>query len=429
MRLFLCLMLLAGAALPLAAQNAYNGSLYSRYGLGELLELSSARAQALGGGGYALSSPAYVSFTNPASLSNQVLTRLSLGGFLEGIEISDAAENQTRLSDGALGAVQIAFPLIDFKMGVGVQYAPYTRVSYQVRQPGALFDAETGDSARYNVSFEGGGGLHRVDVGLGAVVTRNLRLGATVGGLWGLIEDKRRTTFATGGYTNSTLDNTTRLSGLIASVGVQGRFAGVGGAGNAFSFGASVTSPARLVGRRVQSLGESLDRDTLAVSARSHATLPLALAGGVSYSVGNRWTFVADGRYEPWSSFSANLAFPGYTPDGESRMADRVRVSGGIELYPAGNRPSGAYLRRISYRLGAFYDQGYVDPIAGYTLATVAVTGGLSLPTLLPGTQLDLNLEAGTRGKAENLLVQDRYYRIGLIVNIGERWFERQKLR
>ena len=429
MRLCLLAFLLLAGVLPVRAQNAYNGSLYSRYGLGELLVLPSSRAQAMGGGGYALSSPAYVSFTNPASLSNQVLTRLSLGGFLEGIEITDANDEQTRLSDGGLGAVQLAFPITDFKLGVGLQYAPYSRVSYQVRRPGEVISPVTGDTARYNVSYEGSGGLQRVEAGVGYALTPQIRVGATVGGLFGLVEEGRRTTFQTGGYENSTLSNSTRLSGFVGGVGVQGLFAGVGAEGNTLGFGASLTLPAKLTGRRVQTLGESLDRDTLSASARGSATLPLALSGGVSYSVGGRWTFVADGRYEPWSRFESDFAFPGYAPDGENRMADRVRLSTGAEVIPAGNRPFGPYFTRIAYRLGALYDRSYVDPVSGYTLDTYALTGGLSLPTLLPGTQLDLNLEVGTRGEAQNVLVQDRYYRIGLIVNIGERWFERQKLR
>ncbi len=428
MRFLLLATLLLSAVLPAAAQNALNGSLYSRYGIGELLTLPSARAIAMGGGGYALSSPAYASFANPAALSNQVLTRLSLGGYVEGIQMTDAADNQTRLSDGALGAVQISFPITDFKLGVGLQYAPYSRVSYQARQPGFLLDAAQ-DTVKYNVAFEGSGGLHRVDAGAGLALGSKVRLGATVGALFGLIEDRRRTTFSTAGYLNTALNNSTRLAGFIASAGVQGRFPGLGGENNALAFGATLTSPAHLTGRRVRSLGESLDRDTLSTSNRGALDLPFSVAGGVSYMVGNRWTVLADARYEPWSSFESDFAFPGYVPGGESRFSDRLRVSAGAEVVPAGNRPFGPYLSRIAYRLGASYDQSYVDPVSGYALSTYAMTGGLSLPTLLPGTQLDINLEVGTRGKAENLLVEDRYYRLGLIVNIGERWFERQKLR
>ncbi len=428
-RIFLFLLLMALTAGAGQAQNAFNGSLYSRYGLGELILLPSSRATALGGGGYALSTPAYTSFANPASLSNQVLTRLSLGGFLEGIEITDATDEQTRLSDGALGAVQVSFPITDLKMGVGLQYAPYSRVSYQVRQPATLIDPVSSDTLNYSVGFEGSGGLHRVDAGVGAALSNAVRVGATVGAVFGLIEDRRRTNFTTPGYFGTTLNNTTRLSGFSASVGVQGRFDGVGGEGNALMLGGTIGAPVHLVGRRVKSLGESLDTDTLSTSARGSMDLPLTLAGGASYIVGSRWTFVVDGRYEPWSSFESDFGLPGYETGGESYFADRVRLSGGIEVVPAGSRPFGPYLKRVAYRLGAYYDRNYVDPVSNYALSTYAVTGGLSLPTLLAGTQLDLNFEVGTRGEAANDLVRDRYYRIGLIVNIGERWFERQKLR
>jgi len=59
----------------------------------------------------------------------------------------------------------------------------------------------------------------------------------------------------------------------------------------------------------------------------------------------------------------------------------------------------------------------------------MAVTGGLSLPSLFPGTHLDLNVEVGTRGTTDQDLVRDLFYGVSATLSIGERWFVRRKLR
>ena len=83
----------------------------------------------------------------------------------------------------------------------------------------------------------------------------------------------------------------------------------------------------------------------------------------------------------------------------------------------------------IAYRLGFYYDQTYVSPVAGTDINTIALTGGFSLPALLAGTRLDINFEVGTRGTTDGNLVHDRLYGVSATLNIGERWFVKRKLR
>jgi opacity protein-like surface antigen len=427
------LFLIAALALPATAHaqqaDAFNGSLYSRFGMGELLTLQSNRAAAMGGGGYALASPGYTTFANPAALSDQVLTRIGFGGFYQGIEITDASDEQTLLSDGVVGPVHLTFPILDRKLGVGFQYAPYSRVSYQVRQPGVLVDSLANSSTPFTTAFRGSGGLQRVDLGVGYAPSEGLRVGATVGFLFGIIERSIRTSSEAEGFASVTQNQTTTQRGLTATLGAQYTARALLGDEDALSLGLTFAPGVHLDAERVSTLGETLDRDTLQTVRDGSTDLPWSVAGGVSYAADTRWTLTLDGRYEPWSTFESDFTFPGYAPDDASRLRDRYRISGGFEFLPAGNRPFEPYWRRVAYRLGGSFEQGYVDPVAGQSVETLALTGGLSLPTLLTGTQVDLNLEAGTRGSASGDLVRDRYYRVGLNINIGERWFQRQKLR
>jgi hypothetical protein len=104
-------------------------------------------------------------------------------------------------------------------------------------------------------------------------------------------------------------------------------------------------------------------------------------------------------------------------------------MSGGVEFLPAGEDVLDSFFSRTAYRLGGYYERSYVSPVDGQNINVMAATAGLSLPTMLSGTRIDLNLEVGTRGTTSQNLVRDTFYGISLNVNIGERWFRERKLR
>ena len=105
-----------------------------------------------------------------------------------------------------------------------------------------------------------------------------------------------------------------------------------------------------------------------------------------------------------------------------------MRLSAGVEVLPAGNNIFANYLARVAYRLGVFYDQEYIQPDGITDINTVGLTGGLSIPLGVPGTRLDVISEIGRRGQTGNGLVRDTFFKFGLNLNIGERWFVKRKL-
>jgi len=181
--------------------------------------------------------------------------------------------------------------------------------------------------------------------------------------------------------------------------------------------------------RRVRTLGESLERDTLGSVTYGSATLPISAGLGIAYHPDTRWTLVLNGLYEPWTNFESDLDFSGSGTVDQEQLRDRFRMSGGVQIQPGGNNLLAPYFSRVAYRLGAYFDRSYVTPVAGIDINTLAVTGGFSLPTMLSGTRLDINFEVGTRGTTDHQLVKDVFYRISVNLNVGERWFQKQRLR
>ncbi|RMF61890.1 MAG: hypothetical protein D6746_04890 [Bacteroidetes bacterium] len=410
------------------AQQTGDGSVYSRFGLGELRQFPSSQLQAMGGGGTGFPSFGAVNLSNPASWGARVLTRVSGGLLYENLTMTDASDARSRLVSSALNGIHVGFPLKSQKLGLGLAYVPYTRVNYRVQEEGTLSPPDD-DEVPFTIQHTGGGGLQQVTGGLGWQINPNVAVGLQANWIFGILEQRRETRFASGFYQTATVASATRLHGVNGTAGVLVRLPNLLRPADQLAFGATFTLPTTLTGKRVPTLAlGQAEPDTLAGDRSGDVSLPYGVALGVSYQTDSRWTFLLDGRYEPWSQFESTFDFPGYDPDAGLTLRDRWRFSGGIEYFPAGRDFNASFLRRTAYRLGFYYDASYASPLPDVTIRTLAVTGGLSLPTMHPGTRIDLNLEVGTRGTTDRGLIRDRFVRVGLNVNFGERWFVKRKL-
>lgn len=433
-RILRCALVAAGLLLlaaPARAQGTSDGSLYSRFGLGVLQSFGSSQVEGMGGAGVALRSFNYVNFSNPAAWSDQVLTRAAIGMAHQTTRITDAQGNESRLAAGTLNGVQLSFPILNRRLGAAIGLAPYSRSNYRVQEEGFIrLDPGARDSARYVVDHEGRGGLQEFVAGLGYRLGSNLSVGANVSVLFGILEDARRTSFpARPDLDRTSLATSTRMAGVTARLGALYTTTSLLQRNDQLAVGAALTLPATLHGTRVRTLGESLDRDTLGTRQRGDTSIPLGASVGLAYWPNARWSLSAEGLYQGWSGFESDFGLPGATDGGPGALSDRVRAAAGVEFVPAGTDLLAPFLQRVAYRFGAYYDRSYVSPLADVDLQTLALTGGLGLPTLLPGTHLDINLEVGTRGTTDRGLVRDVFYRVTATVNIGERWFVKQKLR
>ena len=424
---FLVLVLAVLAAVPAQGQGRNNyGSIYSRYGVGQRFDFATSQASALGGAGVATRSGLYAPLTNPALWSDLSVTTFNAAASLTGTQASDAfSDESAEATAGELEALHLGLPLINGRLGFVAAYRPYSRVNYRAAVPGQLI--VEGDTATYSINQEGSGGLQVISGGLGLRLGSAVQLGASADVLFGSVEYLQRTAFDQPQYQETRQAQATRLRGLTATLGGAVTARKLAGAGDRLTLGASVTLPVGLDGTRLETLGESLDRDTVSAETPAEITLPLTARGAVSYRAGPRLLAAAEVQYEPWSSFESSVPVGGFVPGGESDLEDRVRVGGGLEFTPAGANVRAPLFQRAAYRVGAYTDGGLAAP-ADQAIRTTAVTAGISFPTRRSGARLDLGLEAGTRGSDDGVLVRDRYLKGTLTLNFGERWFVRRRL-
>ncbi len=397
----------------------------------------------MGGAAVALRSATYNGLDNPALWSDMSLTQFSIAAQIEGVETENAVGDQAQLSSGALAGLQFGVPLLSSRLGLTLAFRPFTRVNYLAVRDGFVSDPDfPEDSLGYRVNFEGDGGLQQAQLGLGYRLGRNVSVGASVDVLFGTIDYLERTEFDNTVINETRVTQSTKLSGVSGTVGALVSKTGLLGEGDAFSFGAALSLPTTLSGKRVRTLGFSLDQDTLGTQRSGDVTVPLQLTAGFSYVPDARWTLAADVRYEPWSDFESDFAFGGFDPSaactqGCNQLRDRLRVGGGFQFLPAGENRLRPYFARTAYRLGGYYDRAYFDAagvadggLAGTpeAITTLALTGGVSLPAVLPTARFDLGFEIGTRGTTERGLVRDLFIKGSATINFGERWFRQRRL-
>lgn len=422
---------------PAHAQSRGDGSVYSRFGIGELHTLSSSQSDALGGGGYALRSLNYNGFANPALWSDQILTRLEIGARYRTVNIEDGTGENSLLTAGSLAGVQFSFPLITQKLGLAVGFRPYSRSDYRVqRQDVLITGAPDPDTLAYDIDYEGRGGLQMIAGGLGYRINEALSVGARADFIFGIIENGRRTSFPEQTtLAPADVTDAVQLSGLTATLGAHLALADLFG-DDALNVGVAFTLPTSLSGENRRTIDESLDRVTIGEEVDGSIDIPWQIRGGLAYQPDERWTIVADGSYAPWSTFESDFDAPvtgpgpsAFPAGGSDVLSDRWRMSFGAEWVPAGEDLREPFFSRVAYRLGAYTEKMYVSPVDGETLNEYALTGGLSLPTSVGGTRIDLNGTVGTRGTTDQSLVRDTFYGFAVFVSIGERWFLERKLR
>ncbi|MFT5515762.1 MAG: hypothetical protein ACI80V_001890 [Rhodothermales bacterium] len=430
MRHTLLIVLLAVVGLPNAvAQNGGEGSIYSRFGVGQLVPRYSSKASALGGGALAYSSASFVNLSNPASLSDQVLVRFSGGLRFEGVETTDALDVQSKLSYSNFDGIAIGVPLLANQLGLGLGFSKVSQVGYRIDvvKPLNLGDqVDSGESV--GARFQGNGGLNQVNLGLGYRISRRLSVGVRGDFVFGIIEEVQETVFNDTRFQDTRLVRSTRMRGLSGGVSARVSLPSILRQGDFLNLAVALDLPNSLETTRLVSEGSGPGADTLTTPVKGSTDLPLSVSVGLLYQPSAKLSWNVDFLFEPWSDFSSELSFPGYSPGGSSTLSDRSRISTGIEYFPAGRDLLASFFSRSAYRFGVFRESGYVSPSASKRVDSFGISSGISLPTVRGGTRIDINLDVGARGAAEGSLVRDRYIRIGLHFNFAERWFARSQL-
>ena len=402
---------------------------YSLYGLGDPVRQGTTYSLSMGGIGIGDRNVRYINLVNPAALTAREAKSFMMDLGIENRNTIYQGNAATSLSSTATGVLKsasntttihhiVATMPIESHSAFKVGLQPYTSVAYKFRAEETSDEllAEMGDIQYYKT---GTGGLYQAFLGAGVTLWDRVSLGAEANYYFGKI-DRASTAFF---LTNSTYR--TIKTGTLYNVSCFGGKFGLQysqplGNGSALTVGATYKLPMLMRGTQTRyAYGvTSVATDTI-VSNRARMTdysIPGEIGAGITYNYTDRLTVGFDYVRQDWRG----RTFEG-TPgiDFQAVVAQSFRA--GLEFTP--NRYDIRYfMRRLSYRVGAYHEQSYIQ-LNGQQVKSTGFTLGVGIPVFRYYNSVNVGIDFGQRGTLDKNLVRERYFLFTVSFNLHDIWF------
>ena len=459
------LIIIIGSSAPLFSQNSTTTP-YSRFGLGELNSPAFAQIGALGGSYIGFkpdtTAPIFINVANPASISGIRLTTLELGGFAQFSEYNNGTSKvKTKAANFSYGT--LGFP-IKQRAGAAFGIMPYSNVGYNLKT-----EDEVSGIGTVTSKYNGEGGINRVFLGIGIMpfkkkLTRfnrsayrdslvkhhetkkykrvkfgkqllsDLSIGVRGDYLFGNMVQASSVVFPGSiNYFNTRRYRATTVKDITAGFGIQTSFLidsmgkrelkkkiriGIGYyASLPNTIGVKNSYLAYNYG--LNSFGDEIPKDTFIYISDKAGTIRLPMEQGIGLSVkkGEMLNLVVDASYTNWQHFR-------YL-DNVNTLKNSYRLSFGLNFVPnkyaAG---SGAFIRRVQYRFGAFYNTGYLE-LKNTAINNYAATIGVGIPVGMyrQFSMVNISAQFGQMGSINNGLMQEKYIRLIVGFTFNDKWF------
>ncbi len=450
---------------------------YSRYGLGEINLQTFATPAAMGGSFIAYHqdtiAPFFINTANPASLAGIKLSTFELGGQAQFTKImSQASSINKRNINFSYGSV--GFPIKRIG-GAAFGIMPYSTVGYKIT---STEEEATIGTMKY--IFQGDGGINKVFLGTGLKPFRNqanrfynsdladtlikyqqtkkykhkkfikqllseLSIGVTGNYLFGTINQVTDVIYPNSSlFYNSKRQRSIQISDFTFNGGLQTHFIIDSVKSNGkrrllkeklrVGVGFFINTPTSLDAKRnainytysLDGFGVERPKDTVLNSQGNAGKIKLPLEMGIGFSVkkGERLTILMDAATTNWSGFK-------YFDTPSTDFKNSYRFSAGLNYVP-NKLAYGAsnYIKRVQYRLGVSYSDGYLD-LKNTAISNYFVSAGLGLPVGIGRFDdiavVNISAQFGRMGSISNNLLQEDYIRLVLGFTFNKRWFIKYK--
>ena len=403
---------------------------YSMFGVGEVVYQGTVFNRAMGGIGQGLRDHRYINYLNPAAITarDPYIFMLDFGVQSHNSYHSDGKASSAYNAFNMHHLV-LAFPVYR-RASMVVGLTPYSQVGYKFsgKDTRPEIVSEYGDVA---YQYSGEGGVNQLFIGGAAPINKNFSIGVQGVYYFGAIERKSNVIFNSASSVSSLLTGYDAVLGSFAGkLGLQ--YMGVSGKGYFVSVGASYLLASNLKGDLTRYAYSSIGavRDTLHMETTegSAMEIPSEFAMGVSFGKKayernglNKWMLGFDYSRQDWTKANF-LATPGVNFSPTVNNSFKM----GLEITP--DRYDIRYfLRRWTYRAGAYYEQSYMK-LNGQQVNAYGITLGVSIPIFELSNMLNVGVNFGQRGMKNNGLVRENFVMFQLGVSLfDDRWFRKHR--
>jgi hypothetical protein len=379
-------------------------SVYSMFGVGQLVEDSYGINKSLGGTGIAFQSGTFINGANPASylgiLPHSIVAEIGAYGIL-----SKSASGKVTQRDGTINANYFSASLyVKSWWSTSVGIVPFSYIDYEINSS----DPIAGETVLLNKMYKGTGGLSRVYLGNAFRIYKGLAVGFNTSYIGGPIT-QTETAAGNSSFSGYEIKNKRTASCLYVDYGLQysmpwRRWMYTLGIVYGPSQELNTTDAVEFT---YEGTTSSLIQDEGAA-----LKIPQKIGIGVSVKKGN--TFRAGFDYE-WRDW-AEIRFT--TADMETRNSERL--SAGLEFSPSQEKK---WFEKLSYRLGANFKNSYLA-INNKQINSFAITGGVGIAQNR-ASHVVLALEYGEVGTLSKKLIKNSYWSFNITYSLYDFWNRR----
>lgn len=390
------------------------GSVYSRYGIGDVIHSSSAHRMGFGGLGSTVIDKDYIDGYSPASWSGLNFTRFGISLKYLGADYSDVNLSSFH-TNVIFSGFTLGFPL-DRDLGISLVLGlvPVSSLKYSITDN--VTSPVLGDLQK---TFVGSGSISKVFIGSSVIIPTNTSLGITA-------------EYYTGTNNYSSSQDFDELSEFTdISYKTKYKYRGVGTTISAISgnildlFQEPGTNEFRI--SALANLTSELITDTSVIASTSigeieylvgetTTILPTKYTFGASYAWNKKYLVLFDYVFQPFSDYQFNGKY-------DSNLKDLSKYSLGFEYKNKTLSMHASTFEQMSFRIGVSYEETQYT-FDGINIDQYSLHGGVTIP-FGDINLIDFSVATGYRGTTDNNLIKEQFISATFTLTLGELWFVR----
>ena len=395
---------------------------YSLFGIGDIEKQGTAFNKGMGGIGVGVRDNRFINYSNPASITERDTLSFMLDfGLNQKNFYNTDGDVESAYNTANMQNIIFTAPLYK-KSALMVGITPYSSVGYKFQS----VETDPNLVSKYgNIVYQkyGTGSISQLFAGAAMNLSKNFSVGAEFIYYFGALNRYSNVLFPSDA---SVRDINTGwdydISAISARVGAQ-YFANIT-KNTVLTIGATYRFESNMDGdfTRYACTTSSSQIDTVTISTTPgyEVQIPTEFSAGFSIKKRDKWMFGFDYVRQDWSK-----SFFGETPGVDFKPSVSSSMRAGFEYIP--NRYDiRYYMKRVTYRIGAYYDKTYVN-INGNQVNAAGITLGMSMPIFRWYNAVTWSVDLGQRGSLENDMVRERYIQFNLNFNLHDMWFIKKR--
>ncbi|MEO8470979.1 MAG: hypothetical protein ABI477_02260 [Chryseolinea sp.] len=364
----------------------------------------------------------YVNNQNPALLVFNTLSVFQVGIVGESRRVRGDTISE-KSTGGNLSYITFAFPIKPGRITTSAGLTPYTNLnfSYQyqdyARDPlGAIADTLT-------TRETGSGGLTQIYLSNGVRINDDMSVGAKISYLFGPVSRVYSTNSGGSDPFFANIEDKKNLRGINIGLGYSFSKDSLGRNHNKrLSIGATYNFVTDLSATRISRIyrttivGDTIEKFPISTT-KGKIRLPQSFTVGAAYGKGLNWSVGTEFSYQDWSTYND------FSSPEAHNLGKSWRATVGGE-YTADPLALENYLKRITLRLGATYEQQpfYAN---GTQVKDYGINFGFSAPT--GRSSVDVAFKVGKIGNKTDNILEETYFKIYFGLTFNDQWFIKRK--